>query len=72
MSCGFMAMDALRHLSVQQQFVQAFNEPFVRTTYFEQRNRWNKATEEQRQVAIKAGRTEAGSWKTFQRLVRIR
>jgi hypothetical protein len=72
MSEGFAAMDAMKRASLRQRFEYVFREPFVRTTYFDQRSRWRAATEEQRVAAVVAGRTADGLWTAFQRAVQVR
>jgi hypothetical protein len=44
---------------------EVFSEPFVRSTYMDQRRHWIKASEEQREVGIAAHHTAAGLWSAF-------
>jgi hypothetical protein len=73
MSSGFVKMDNLASsMPLRERFEEVFSEPFVRSTYMDQRRRWIKASEEQREVGIVARHTAAGLWSAFARGVPLR
>jgi hypothetical protein len=64
---GFVEMDNPEnsHLPVNQRFEKIFRCRFKRSTYGDQRTRWDIATPEQRNAAIDAGYTADGLWAKF-------
>ncbi|THH05958.1 hypothetical protein EW146_g9761 [Bondarzewia mesenterica] len=64
---SFERMDALAATIKKQkaQFKIVFGSTFVGSTYYDNRKRWNYASEPARQAAINAGRTPQGYWSTF-------
>jgi len=71
---GFLVMDSndLNHLSEEKRFGLVFKCVYKRTTYGDQRRRWRRATEAQRQRALGAGRTPEGLWSVFSREVPLK
>jgi phosphotransferase system IIB component len=69
---GFRRMDNLIGMTVQERFEDVFGEPYVRSTYADQRRRWLLASEKQREVALAGNRTVTGLWSMFARGVPLR
>ena len=73
---GFKKMDQLRRdggKNFETRFEITFNRKAPRSsTYYDQVRRWKNASEEIRQAALSAGRTEKGQWARFAQLVRLK
>ncbi|KAF8230268.1 hypothetical protein L208DRAFT_125311 [Tricholoma matsutake] len=62
---GFVRMDKLEHLPVQQRFQEVFNEPFVASTYMDQRRHWLRASQEAQDHALAGHCSACGLWGVF-------
>jgi hypothetical protein len=71
---GFKLIDKLEssNLSIEKRFWLAFGLPFVRSTYYDARRRWTRATQEQREIALNAGYREKGIWSVFARHIPLK
>ena len=72
MSHKFTEIDQLRGMSLKECFEVVFQEPFVSAMYYDQWQRWTKATEQQCSAALAAGHTPAGHWVVFSQGVPLR
>lgn len=70
MSNAFQKMDVLKHLKLEARFEKVFGKACILPTYHEHRRLWNKASDEERRVALAAGRSNEGLWATFARHMR--
>jgi hypothetical protein len=72
MSCKFAEIDQLQGMSLKERFEVVFQEPFVSAMYYDQRQRWTKATEQQCSATLAAGHIPAGRWVVFSQGVPLR
>ncbi|KAF8885198.1 hypothetical protein BD779DRAFT_1673833 [Infundibulicybe gibba] len=64
---GFAKCEAARRSrsNVGQTFTSLFGVPFRRSTFYENRKRWEDASQASRDKSLKAGRTDKGLWSAF-------
>jgi hypothetical protein len=67
---GANQQDDIKGLQLADAFYKAFKLNFSRTTYHENRKKWGKLSEEERQNLVDAGRTKEGEWREVARLLK--
>ena len=69
MKDGFALVDSLvmkkKHKKLMDRVAAVFQRPIPETTYYDQRRRWQRASEKQRQNFATAGHMQAGLWCNF-------
>jgi hypothetical protein len=71
---AFSACDKARRSgrSVGETFTGLFGVPFRRTTFYENRKRWDDARQSLRDKSLAAGKTSEGRWLVFLKASRAR